>query len=549
MTVMKKILAYPILALTLIGCSNDEDAPKFVSGGELKFSATVVNPSASGSEPGSTALVDGDNVGVYILNSDNAQFYYNNARLVADASGVLKSAEKLIWPEGATAINAIAYIPYNENWKGEVNTQQKFSVASNQQVYADFRNSDLLYGLSVMGNPCVSNYINFSFKHLFALIDVIVSDKTGDYDLSTVNVMLNNVAGTTFVDPLTGKSSTASSAIGSVMPYKYISTSRRLVCQAVLPSQGVAAGVELITIEVDGKQMRYALPENVNLESNSKYTYEFSITSSGLQFDSNQVGDWTDGDDQIIKADEDVVKPDDPTQIGYDVYLCIGSTNMAGRAPVTGNLEGEIDGVYLLNSENIFEPASNPLNKYSTIRKELSFQRLGIAWSFSRKMRMDSGRKIGLIVNSRSDTQLADWQKGAGTGYYEQAVERAKAAVAEGTLKGIIWHQEGEDCGKDLDKYGQMLSDIIADFREDLNDAELPVVVGEVATWNWLGTETGSADFNQMLSSLANENANVSVASAAGLSPLDHEASFIFNAEGILILGERYAESMLLNKK
>lgn len=543
---MKKIIAYPILALTLISCSNDDDdAPKFVSGGELKFYATVVNPSASGSDMGSTSLVDGDNVGVYILNSDNTKYYYNNARLVADASGALKSADNLIWPDGTTAINAVAYIPYNENWEGDANSLQKFSVSSDQRAYADFRNSDLLYGLSVTGNPCVSNNINLSFNHLFSLIDVIVSDKTGDYDLSTVAMTINNVAVTTLVEPLTGNSSTASAEVGNVSPYEYIATARRIVCQAVLPPQGVSAGIEFITIEVGGKQMRYALSENVNLLSNTKYTYEFSITSSGLQLDSNPVGDWSDGNDQIIKADEDEVIVDDPTQTGYDIYLCIGSTNMAGRAPVTGNLKGEIDGVYLLNSDNIFEPASNPLNKYSTIRKELSFQRLGIAWSFSRKMRIETRRKVGLIVNSRSDTQLADWQKGSSTGYYEKAIDRAKAAIAEGTLKGIIWHQEGEDCSSNLDKYQLMLSDMIADFREDLNNAELPFVVGEVATWNWLGTDAGSTEFNQMLLNIANENGYVSVASASGLSPLDSEASYIFNAEGVLTLGERYADAIL----
>lgn len=541
---MKKILVYPILALTFIGCSNDKDEPQFINGGELNFSASVVNPSEADSEHGSTTLVDGDNVGIYILNSDNSTFYYNNARLVADASGTLKTANSLVWPEGASSLTAIAYVPYNEDWNGNNNSSQKFTVASNQRAYADFRNSDLLYGTPSSGNPCVSNNINISFNHVFSLIDVIVSDKTGGYDLTTANMSINDVAVTTLVEPLTGVSSTASSEVGNILPYKDIATARRLVCQAVLPPQGVAAGVEFITIEIGEAKLRYALPDNASFLSNAKYMYEFSITTSGLHLDSSQVSDWREGNEQNIKPDDNGTTPDDPTQNGYDIYLCIGSTNMAGRAPVTGNLEGEIDGVYLLNADNVFEPASNPLNKYSTIRKELSFQRLGIAWSFSRKLRMETGRKIGLVVNSRSDTQLADWQKGAGTGYYEKAIERVKTSMSEGTLRGIIWHQEGEDCRSDLDRYELMLSDLISDFRADLGNSELPVVIGEVATWNWLGTESGSSDFNNMLAHLAESDSFVSVASAAGLTPLDGEGSFIFSAEGILTLGERYSDAI-----
>ena len=39
--------------------------------------------------------------------------------------------------------------------------------------------------------------------------------------------------------------------------------------------------------------------------------------------------------------------------------------------------------VYLLNADDQFEPAVNPLNRYSTIGKGLSWQQVGPAYGFA----------------------------------------------------------------------------------------------------------------------------------------------------------------------
>ena len=61
----------------------------------------------------------------------------------------------------------------------------------------------------------------------------------------------------------------------------------------------------------------------------------------------------------------------------YDLYLLIGQSNMAGRGKMLPSDETAlIDGVWLLNADDEPEPAISPLNKYSTIRKELSMQQI-----------------------------------------------------------------------------------------------------------------------------------------------------------------------------
>lgn len=63
---------------------------------------------------------------------------------------------------------------------------------------------------------------------------------------------------------------------------------------------------------------------------------------------------------------------------GYDIYLLIGQSNMAGRATMLPSDTTDIvTGVFLLNDKGIPEPAKAPLNRYSTIRKGMKMQQIG----------------------------------------------------------------------------------------------------------------------------------------------------------------------------
>ena len=56
-----------------------------------------------------------------------------------------------------------------------------------------------------------------------------------------------------------------------------------------------------------------------------------------------------------------------------DLYLCIGQSNMAGRGKLSPAVMDTMQNVYLLNAEDQFELAVNPLNRYSTIGRGLTF--------------------------------------------------------------------------------------------------------------------------------------------------------------------------------
>lgn len=229
-----------------------------------------------------------------------------------------------------------------------------------------------------------------------------------------------------------------------------------------------------------------------------------------------------------LSASSAVVKPDSKPE-NHHLYLLIGQSNMAGRAPFTKVESGEIEHCFLLNADDKWEPAKNPLNRYSTIRKGIGMQKMNPGYSFAKTMlAKEKNITLGLVVNAKGGTSIKLWKKG--TKFYEEAIRRAEAAQKSGTLKGILWHQ-GESDRNDAN-YHQKLTALIKDLRADLGAPDLPFVAGEI---------NNGALINGQLSKVAEAVPGTAVASADGLTTMDHAH---FDAKGMKSLGERFAGQM-----
>jgi hypothetical protein len=219
------------------------------------------------------------------------------------------------------------------------------------------------------------------------------------------------------------------------------------------------------------------------------------------------------------------------------IYLLIGQSNMAGRAPIED--EAPIEGCELFNVSGEWEPATNPLNRYSTVRKKLSSQMLGPGYGFAKRLHeLHPDTPIGLVVNAKGGTKIAEWAKG--TDYYNEAVARLKAALADGSqLGGILWHQ-GEGDSRRTETYLDSLSTLIANLRSDLNAPDLPFIAGLL--------EMDDRDFgksprliNEVILTLPSVVPNTAVASTEGLLTMDGTH---FDSAGQRELGKRYAEAL-----
>lgn len=191
-----------------------------------------------------------------------------------------------------------------------------------------------------------------------------------------------------------------------------------------------------------------------------------------------------------LSAQKKAVKP-------LDIYLLIGQSNMAGRAPIEILEKDTLKGVMLFNNKGEWENAvcnEGALNRYSTVKKQGTDVGASPAYSFAAKLQRSTNQPVGIVSNARGGTQIEWWQKGYegenDTNLYEEAVTRIKEALAtkKGTLKAILWHQgEGDNSSPRKELYMQRLKRLVSDLRADVGLPNIPFVAGEVGQWKGRG--------------------------------------------------------------
>lgn len=228
----------------------------------------------------------------------------------------------------------------------------------------------------------------------------------------------------------------------------------------------------------------------------------------------------------------------------YDIYLMIGQSNMAGRGRLlAADTLKNIEGVWLLNDKDKPEPARNPLNKYSSIRKKYGMQQMSPGYGFATKVHNKTGRKILLVHNARGGTSISWWlpdSDHANPNYYSEAVRRTRKAMKYGTLRAILWHQGCADSGKALPQYMGRLKTLVENLRRDLKAKDVPFIAGELAYWR-----KSSVKFNKTIRTISEHIPNSDYVSAEGCGMLKNEKDPHFSREGEVLLGERYADKVL----
>ncbi|MDF1573207.1 MAG: sialate O-acetylesterase, partial [Bacteroidales bacterium] len=221
-----------------------------------------------------------------------------------------------------------------------------------------------------------------------------------------------------------------------------------------------------------------------------------------------------------------------------DLFFALGQSNMAGRAPITGEVSAPIDGISLFNDLGNWEPAANPMNAYSNIRKDISHQKVGPSYTFAKTLSEYVQRDIGLVVNARGGTAIAAFARGE---YRDPMFARLEEGAKFGELKGVIWHQ-GESDNSRAGSYMTDLQLLVGDLRSAFGDACF--VAGQMGGWNAQGEDTPKyANINDTITKIKNSISNADYVTNEGL---DHIGDYAhFNLESQVLLGQRYAKKVL----
>jgi len=230
-----------------------------------------------------------------------------------------------------------------------------------------------------------------------------------------------------------------------------------------------------------------------------------------------------------------------PAKEKLHLYLLIGQSNMAGRGVVDEAAKQAHPRVLKFTKENAWAPATDPLHFDKPIAG------VGLGSSFGRTMAEASpDATIGLLPCAVGGTPLSRWSKGGDL--YAQALLRAKLALKDGTLKGILWHQGESDSGNErlATTYGERLAKMVKDLRGDLGAGDVPFVAGKLGEFLKREDRDGKPSLwpkvNEQIGALSKSVPNAAAVESAGLK---HKGDAVhFDTPSLREFGQRYAEAM-----
>ncbi|MGN6727113.1 MAG: sialate O-acetylesterase [Tepidisphaeraceae bacterium] len=166
----------------------------------------------------------------------------------------------------------------------------------------------------------------------------------------------------------------------------------------------------------------------------------------------------------------------------------------------------------------------------------------GFAMADARK---PNSPRLALIKFAVGNTNLREaWNPDTRGQLYDQMIafihQSLATLTANGdtyTFRGFLWHQGEADTQVPVDRYEQLLTNLIKSVRRDLNSPDLPVVLGEPF-------DNGkSLNIRAAQRATAAKVPNVYWVSSAGLKALDRGTHFSTASQ--IELGQRFAEAIL----
>src|SRR5690606_28189926 len=164
----------------------------------------------------------------------------------------------------------------------------------------------------------------------------------------------------------------------------------------------------------------------------------------------------------------------------FHLFLLAGQSNMAGRGVVEPEDRVPHPRVWMLDAEGRWVPAVDPVHF-----DKPNVAGVGPGRAFALAVaEAEPGVVIGLIPTAVGGSPIVAWEPGgvhaqAGTRPYDDAVARARAAMRDGTLKAVLWHQGESDSNEAAaPRYEERLAGLVQRLRRDLDAPDLPFLVG-----------------------------------------------------------------------
>jgi hypothetical protein len=217
------------------------------------------------------------------------------------------------------------------------------------------------------------------------------------------------------------------------------------------------------------------------------------------------------------------------------LFLLIGQSNMAGRGKIEEQDKVTNPDIFMLTKDLKWVIAKDP------VHFDKGAAGVGLCSEFARDVfKADPKSPIGLIPCAMGGSSLDQWQPGKPL--YVTAISRAKEAMKQGSLAGILWHQGESDAKPEsIATYPARFETMITQLRKELGAENVPVLIGEIIPGH------GNHDaVNIALAETAKKTPNAALVSSADLG----KKQLHYDSADYRALGKRYAEVFLkLEKK
>tara|TARA_R110002049_G_scaffold2750_4_gene21915 strand:+ start:61455 stop:62291 length:837 start_codon:yes stop_codon:yes gene_type:complete len=246
---------------------------------------------------------------------------------------------------------------------------------------------------------------------------------------------------------------------------------------------------------------------------------------------------------QTAKTPSSAEVPTDKAK--FHLFLLVGQSNMAGRGEVTDADRVPRPRVLMLNQQQQWVPAIDPLHF-----DKPKMAGVGLGRSFADEIaKTYPDVTIGLIPCAVGGSSITCWQPGGfheptKTHPYDDTLNRLHEALKFGTLKGILWHQgEADSTPKRSASYETRLHTLIGRLRDEAGSPEVPFIVGQLGQFKEKPWNEDRKRVNSVHASLPEHIGRTAFVSSDGLVHKGDQSHF--DSDSYREFGRRYAKAYL----
>ena len=296
----KNLFLIAVATVVVAACSSDLDETSVVESCPVRLCTDgLTGMTRAGQGIQLTQFAGGQQVGIFlaednggpVTSGDNVTTYGQPLTYVANGSGNLSNEQ--YWPQDGNGLHIYGVYPLAAaTTAGAYNaTGKTFSVQTDQTADANYMASDLMTGLPTAGNPVdrTPSAVPLTFTHLLTKIDVSLTAGSGFTTAEMANAVVS-ILGTKPTTTFNVQNATVGTASGDATT---ITAGTGASTSAIIVPQALAADASFIQVAVGGGNYIYKLPAAITFASSTKYTYNLTVTKTGLTLSGTTITPWT----------------------------------------------------------------------------------------------------------------------------------------------------------------------------------------------------------------------------------------------------------------